>query len=67
MPTCQLSYRPCQPVNYVITDKPHIPLYSRLSVKAMIDDPSTCQLPYHSQTAHYLIHYFIAARSRIPP
>jgi len=53
--TCQLSYRPCQPVNYVITAKPHIPLYSRLSVKAMINDPSTCQLPYHSQTTHYLI------------
>ena len=28
----------------------------------MIDDPSTCQLPYHSQATHYLI----TARSHIP-
>ena len=32
------------------------------SLPQMIDDPSTCPLPYHNQATHYLI----AARSYIP-
>ena len=52
--TCQLSYRPCQPVNYVIIAKPHIPLYSRLSVKAQmcIYYYCYCVTPQISETAH---------------
>ena len=48
------QHSPCQPVNYLSV--------LLVILTQMIDDPSTCQLPYHNQATHYLI----AARAYIP-